>query len=421
MVLLGCSKKEHQDFNKATVYIDKTSGQFRLIRKGEPFYIKGGATSRANLNSLREAGGNTARIYDTVNLKEVLNEAHALGLAVVVDIPLPTFKSSANFYEDGEYFDLARMNIEQTVRLHRDHPALLYWNLGNELYYPYFYKNTNFFERFNELISLIKGIDPNHPVSTTTIGANKLRVLSIHRKSPQLDFISFNSFGTLSQFSSKLKPISSIWTGPHVTSEWGVNGYWETGLTAWGAPVEETSTKKAELIEERYHSYIAEIKKENSFGSFVFYWGYKDEATPTWFSLFGKNGERTESVLRLENIWKETSTLYPGPVVNYLILEGKGAMDNIILPGNQLVEAEIVLPEVKEDYSYNWEVRYESWNELLISRASQIDFFLSNNRVKFLTPIEEGPYRLFVTIGNNSDYIATANIPFYVLNPTNGE
>jgi len=243
-ITVTCKKQDDSEKLSPTVHIEQTETGYRLIRNGEPFYIKGGAASSQYLEELKTAGANTARIYDTINLKETLDRAETLGLAVVVDIPMPKFVNDPEFYENRELFEPMKARVERLVQKHKDHPALLYWNLGNELYYPYFYKITDFYSNFNILIDLIHDIDPNHPISTTTIGANKLRVLSIHRKSPKLDFISFNSFGTLSSFSKRLRPIAPIWSGPHVITEWGVNGPWEAKLTAWEAPIEETSTKK---------------------------------------------------------------------------------------------------------------------------------------------------------------------------------
>lgn len=313
--------------------------------------------------------------------------------------------------------------MERLVEQHRNHPALLYWNLGNELYYPYFYKSTDFHDNFNILIDQIHSLDPNHPISTTTIGANKLRVLSIHRKSPKLDFISFNSFGVLSQFSEKLKPISLIWDGPYAITEWGVNGPWEAELTSWNAPVEETSTKKAEQIKERYYEYMEPLKEENSLGSFVFYWGKKNEVTPTWYSLFGKDKKKTQAVFELEMIWKNRDLPFPGPELEYILLNEKGALENIILIPNSRAEAEVVLPENKiQDLQYSWEIRHESWAEShksFVLENSGIE--TSENKISFDTPEEEGAYRLFVYLFNETEYYATANIPFYVLNPENGE
>lgn len=385
--------------------------------------MQGGAAHVDYLQELKEAGANTARIYDTINLKYTLDTAEELGLAIVVDIPLPQYHKYPEFYEDEALFEEMKAKIKLVVEQHKDHPALLYWNLGNELHYPYFYKRTKFHSNFNVLIDLLHEIDPNHPVSTTTIGANKLLVFSIITKSPQLDFISFNSFGTLSEFEKKLRPLSPIWTGPYAITEWGVNGGWEAQTTAWQVPREETSTKKAEQIKQRHQDFIAPLATKNSLGSFIFYWGQKDEVTPTWYSLFGSGKLKTQPVYELSKIWNGSTEAYPGPELDYVMLNGKGALESVIVsPGTQ-VEVEVFLPKDQiQDLEYTWELRHESWDNRLRSfLVEEMKFKKNETKALFQAPNEDGPYRVFVYLSNGSDYIATANFPFYVLNPDNGE
>lgn len=381
--------------------------------------MDGAAAGSNYLKELREAGANTARIYDTINLKATLDEAQKLNLAVVVDIPLPKYDRTPEFYENDEKFSLIYKSVEALIKNYKDHPALLYWNLGNEIFYPYLYNTTSFYKKYNSLIDLIHQTDPNHPVSTSTIGANKLEVVSITLRSPELDFISFNSFGTLSRFKEKLYPITPIWNGPHVITEWGVNGPWEALETSWGAPIEETSTKKAQQIVERYHQYIEPLKENNSIGNFVFYWGQKNEVTPTWYSLFHNNQLKSQAVFELEKIWKGKKGSFPGPILDYLLMDGKGALDNVILIPSSTVTAEIFFPEVSvADYTFHWELRHESWYDYLKSRTVPgVKFDQQDHKVQFGVPGSEGPYRLHLTITNNTGYFASANIPFYVLAP----
>ncbi len=422
LILSGCKKEISPDTPKPTVHVVNSKGKFQLIRNGEPFYIKGGAAHPDYLKELKAAGANTARIYDTISLTETLDEALELGLAVVVDIPFPKFVNDPYFFEDDNYFIPLKGRVERVVQQHKDHPALLYWNLGNEIYYPYFYTPTRFYKNYNILIDLIHNIDPNHPVSTVTIGANKLRVLSIHRKSTELDFVSFNSFGVLSQFSSKLKPIKPIWAGPHVITEWGVNGPWEAQLTKWEVPIEETSTKKAEQIKERYHNYLAPLKEENSFGSFIFYWGKKNEVTPTWYSLFGNDKLKSQGVFEMEKIWKNQNLKYTGPKLEYILLNGRGAGESIILPPSNSAEVEVINADSQNGpLIFSAEVRFESWNKFGESILVDDSVLMGkDNRIIFKTPEKEGPYRIFVYLTDGSEYYATANIPFYVLNPGDG-
>lgn len=420
---MGCKNQNEKGANKPLVYVKENDSGYQLIRNGKPFYIKGGAAKPDYLQELKAAGANAARIYDTINLAQTLDHAHKLGLAIVVDIPLPEYKNNPYYFEKDEYFLPMKQGVERIVRQHKDHPALLYWNLGNELFYPYFFKNTKFFTNFNILIDLIKEIDPNHPVSTVTIGSNRVRILSIHRKSPQLDFISSNSFGSLGDFSKRIESLSLFWQGPHVISEWGSNGVWEVGKTYWDAPFEETSTKKAEQIKQRHQDYIDPLEENNSLGSFVFFWGQKDEHTPTWFSLFREDKKKSQAIFELSNIWKNTQLKYDGPLLDSILLDNQGIPHSIILLPNSVAESEIFYPnKASADYRIQWELRYESWvnyEESVI--VENIEFQTNGKKTTFITPKEEGAYRLFLYLTNDSEYFATANIPFYVLNPLDEE
>ncbi len=418
----ACDEKQCAN-HSATVHFEKTGDDYTLIRNGEPFYIKGAGAEPEYLEELSEAGANTARIYDTLYLKRTLDKAYSLGLAIAVDIPIPKYYDDSKYYEKREYFLMVKEMVRNIVSKYSNHPALLYWNLGNEIYYPYIYKTTKFYSNYNELIDLIHELDPNHPVSTSTIGANKYRVLTIITKSPQLDFISFNAFGNLSRFSEKLKPISSIWDGPHVISEWGVNGPWESDFTTWEAPIEESSTKKAEQIKQRYYDFIEPIKNKGSLGSFVFFYAQKNEYTPTWYSFFGRNKLKTQAVFELKNIWKNENENFPGPELDYILLNKKGANRSIVLQPQTIAHAEVKLPDSKEQkLNFHWEIRPESWYETSESRMpTNIQFNKNGKEVSFETPSEEGPYRIFLYLTDDTEYYATANIPFYVLNPGNEE
>lgn len=330
-------------------------------------------------------------------------------------IEAPSFlKTKKNF---KRYKDVSLL-----VSKHKNHPALLYWNLGNEIYYPYLYNTTNFYINYNSLIDLIHDVDNNHPVSTSTIGANKLEVVSIITRSPSLDFISFNSFGIISTFRDRLRPITPVWNGPHVITEWGVNGPWEAKETSWGVPIEETSTKKAEQMVYRHMKYINPLRKNNSLGSFVFYWGQKNEVTPTWYSLF--DGRlKSESVFRLGELWNGKSLTFPGPQIDYILLEDKGAADNIVLSPGEKVEAVAKhLNSFSPTYIYHWEVREESWYSYKISKPlAPNKFSIVDSTLTFTAPETPGPYRLHLKITNNTGYFASANIPFYVLQPSHEE
>lgn len=416
----ACQKFTPNKESSATVYVQKTERGYQLIRNNTPFIIKG-AAGDGHLAELREAGGNTIRLYDTIDLRTHLDAAHDAGLAAIVDIPLPKYGDGSHFYSRD--ISLERKQIADLVKNHKDHPALLYWNVGNELYYPTAYSQTKFFDSFNSLVRLVKEVDPNHPVSTAIIGGNRRRLASVALKSPDLDLISMNSFGNLTHLKDRLEPIRLIWNGPFVISEWGVNGPWEEAETSWGAPIEHNSSKKAAILEARYHSEI--MDDPNLLGSVVFFWGSKQERTPTWFSIFSPEGHKSEAFYTLQSLWKQKPTeAYLGPRANVIRINGKTSRENVILSAGKIFQAELESTHPSRDtVMYHWEIRKEAWAEVEEEQAPEIDLIKESDqdKISFKTPEEEGPYRLYVYLTDGKQHFSTTNIPFYVLNPKDGQ
>ena len=76
--------------------------------------------------------------------------------------------------------------------------------------------------------------------------------MSLHRHN--LDFLAFNFFGGVNSMDMRIGQLAPFWKGPFLASEWGINGPWEAReTTSWGAPVEQTSTRKAMIYRERYN------------------------------------------------------------------------------------------------------------------------------------------------------------------------
>ena len=351
-MLFGCNRDTFHEDTQALVHIKKKDKGYLLIRNGKPFYIKG-AAGTGHLKELKTSGANTVRLYDTIHLKQKLDSASNIGLAVIVDIPLPQNRGyNAKFY--NEDFDQIKIKIKNLILEYKDHPALLYWNLGNEILYPDFFRRTNFFDDFNSLIEIIKSIDKNHPVSTSIIGGTRRRMASIAIKSPKLDFLSINSFGNINELKGKMESLSYVWDGPYVISEWGINGPWEEDATTWGAPIEKSSTEKASITRQRYKA--SALKSPKCLGSVYFYWGNKQESTPTWYSIFSQDGYKTQVFNELTNFWKQDGVLYKGPVIAHALLANKTASENIILTPNEKVSMK-VLADTSGNNDYVWKLK----------------------------------------------------------------
>lgn len=418
--------RQQQPNTSARVFISRTANGFELIRNGNPFRIKG-ASGYGRIRELAAYGGNTLRVYDTVNLGVVLDEAEQHGISIIADIPILPFDKHFNYYRDTSENSKLRSAVRELVKRHRNHPALLFWNLGNEVEYPLVFSENDFIRTFNELIDLIHKEDPDHPVSTTVTFPSKREILSMRYHSPELDLIGFNVFGNIKNLDRELSRIE-ILLGPFpfYVSEWGHDGPWEAQSTNWAAPIEPTSTKKMEQLGERYQLLMTQTKA-NNLGTLAFYWGDKLENTPTWFSTFYDGYKKSEELRTLEHLWKNAAGTAPALGLNYMLIDGLGAPSSLIYEPEQRRTARLVFHDYHcRKLNIHWEVTREAWDRRQwgegkksqsIQNAIQL---AAGDSVIFTTPVTEGPYRIFAYVSDSLGYTATANIPFYVLNRKHG-
>lgn len=417
---ISCSKTERQNTFK-TVYIENTDDGYRMIRNNEPFFIKG-ASGNSFSNELKVAGGNTVRIYDTTGLKSSLDRLDSLGLAAVVDIYLPKYNVERDtFYNNSRHMAQLKTKLSKFVTEHKDHPALLFWMLGNEVYYPNLFSN-DFVPIYNDLIKVLHETDKNHPVSTTISSAGLKKVPGILLKSPELDFISINDFGALHDFEYD-KDLLFFWQEPYLIAEWGIHGPWEVNQTEWMAPIELSSSQKAETLRHNYLNYIKPIDDGRFLGSLIFYWGQKQERTHTWFSLFSQDGKKTQAVHEMRNLWNSKNSRFEGPQIETMKLDSKKAGDNIYLETDREYGAEVNLQSTGKSklWTATWQIKPENWyispNDVE-KEPETIEGLIGDynqRRITFKSPSLAGPYRLFVKIEDSNGYIANANIPFYAI------
>lgn len=418
----------------ATVFIKRSENGFTLINKGKPFCING-AAGNSFFRELSETGGNTIRLYDTINLQNALEEATKNNLLVIIDIPIPAY-GIYNYLDENEN-RILKQKVKELIQKYRNHPALLMWNLGNEVNYPEFHwkeliksnpSKKRFIKNFNDLIDIVKSEDSNHPVSTSKWNIKLSNYFSFKILSPDIDLVSYNIFGDTKNINSKLKQYDFFFgSSPFYISEIGSDGWWtgESRFTSWWSPIEQSSSKKAEQVNIRYNHIV---NNSNCLGSCIFYWGNKFECTHTWYSLFNEN-YKSEVVLEIEELWKKTYRKPKLIGLEYMLIEGMGAYDNLIFEPRVLKNTELVFNVNETDsIKIKWEVYpdvwFQGWNEekynkKLLNPPSPINcvVMIQNNTAAFVTPKEEGPYRIFAYIFNNKGYFASVNTPFYVLNP----
>lgn len=418
-IMISCSTTPPEPRRARTVYVAETAQGFTLIRNSLPFKIKGAAGSAKHIKSLAEAGGNTLRVYDTTNLKSVLNEALVNNIAVVVDIPLASYQSS--YYKSQLARDSTVIKIKNLVNAHKDHPALLVWMLGNELRYPSDFflddRQQSYIAFFNTLVNQIHQLDPNHPVSTSIASIEKKKIFNLMRKSPELDFISINIFGQIYEMESEIDKLSLFWKGPYLISEWGAEGPWTNRRTFWNAAIEYNDAEKALEIQKIYNQYL-QSSSSRSLGDLVFYWGEKQESTHTWFSLLDSTGRKSNMAYSIARYFQGAKVEFnKGPMIESMALNTRDRWANIILEPSSLCSAKIEHQPL-DSLNIKWEIMAEGWNVIENKKETRPESYPlvgNSDHITFQAPEQEGPYRLFVYLYDTHDNFTSANIPFYVL------
>ena len=396
------------------VEIRKTATGYTFIRNGQPYFVKGaGGTSETE--ALKVAGGNSFRTWGTSNGAAHLDQAEKLGLTVTMGLDVARERHGFN-YDDATAVKKQLEKLREEVRKYKDHSALLAWGIGNELNLDY--KNPKVWEAVNDIAKMIHEEDPNHPATTMLAGINQKEIDHIKAKCPALDFLSVQVYGGLAKVPQQLQ--TTGWNGPYLVTEWGPTGHWECPKTSWGAPVEETSTEKAQVYKTRYEASI--LKDKNCLGSYVFLWGQKQERTPTWYGLFTEAGETTEVFDVMQYEWSGKWPQNRAPSISSLKIDGKSARSSIHLnPQEKYLIALSVSDPDNDKLTVRWELLPEATDlgqggdkESRPVAIPDMVMASSLTSAMLTVPTNLGAYRLFVYVSDGHNHVATANIPFFV-------
>jgi hypothetical protein len=402
----------------AKVTIEQKNGNFRLLRNGKPYFIKG-AVGSDYLEKLKQYGGNSIR---TNSKPEILDKAHGLGLTALVNLPVRAERDGMD-YDNAAAVKQQHEKVLDIVRKTKDHPAVLLWALGNELDFIQAnvkdHYNIKVWDAVNALALEIHRIDPNHPIMTVVGSIDQDKMNDLLKRAPALDLLGINEYGDLGKIPTWLRKYG--WKKPYAVTEWGPTGFWQVPKTPWKAPIEETSSMKADKYKERYEQTIAG-DKAMCIGSFVFLWRQHQERTHTWFGMFDAEGRETEAIDVMHYEWTGKWPPNRTPRLDSLKIGSQTAYQGVYLAPNQTYTGQVwVRDPEKETLVYHWEILQEGTNFPYggngEKRPPAIPDLIPDpkqSQISFRSPTEEGAYRIFVYAYDGHQNWATANIPFYV-------
>jgi hypothetical protein len=401
------------------VWLEGKNGQYTLKKEGQPFFIKG-ASGHGHYRELAQAGANTLRVYDTVGLGAVLDSAYSHGLMVIADLPIPASQHQ-DFYRDTAKTAALKLALFGVVAQHQQHPALLLWNFGNEVNFGLEPGRRAFYRFYNQTLADLKGLDPHHPFSSSLTTYRRRELLGTRLRVRGLDMLGFNSFGQIINQERNLKRFAWVWKGPYLLTEWGVNGYWESGFTSWRAPLELSSPYKCFQVAEHYQRNMPH-GDPRFLGHCFFYWGTHHESTPTWFGAFDAAGRETPLYAALAALWQGDSVPLPSIPLEGVSINGIYPNKDVFAKPGQPMYAQIALYEGRDSaFTVRWELRPEDWYSARWPYGPEsrpLNWEAEPFRqqgVKFSAPEREGPYRLYAYLSDRHGLTLTANSPLYVV------
>lgn len=422
---LSCNNKvddklASDDKKPVKVELVKNDHKYMLLRHGKPYFIKGAGATINKISVLAKSGANSCRTWSTemhgYNAGMYMDSAMKYGLTVTMGLGINKERKGFD-YNDTAAVTKQFENIQNEVLKYKDHPALLVWGIGNELNLNA--TNPKVWDAVNAIAKFIKEVDPNHPTTTMLAGISKKEIDEISKRCPDLDFISIQMYGDLPNLQKRIE--DSGYDGPYMVTEWGATGHWEVARTKWDVAIEQTSKEKAAAFIQRYKVAI-ESDMDRCLGSYVFFWGQKQERTPTWYGVFTEDGRSMETVDAMYFIWNNEWPKNRAPQLDSLRLNGLSAYDNVTLEKSMTYPAQVFIHNFENDaVMYSWEVMHES-NDLGMggdheSKPKTCEGLIKNGNsknIKLLAPKEKGAYRLFVYATDVHNKVATANIPFFV-------
>ena len=419
-VLAPCVFAASPPRNPASVAIAGTHEGYQLLVNGKPFRVQGGGLEAGSQEQLAARGGNAFRTWRTDNGSElgesVLDRAAANGLMVAMGIEIGRERHGFD-YNDPSAVARQFARVRAEVLRHKDNPALLLWIVGNELNLES--RNPRVWNAVNKIAQWIHQVDPNHPVMTTLAGFDAEVGGLLKARAPALDLIGIQLYGDIEKLPEKLK--AAAWTGPYIVTEWGPTGHWEVPTTTWGAPIEDDSTRKAQLLIERYQRFIAADERQ-CLGSFVFLWGQKQERTPTWYGLFLDSGEATAGVDAMQLLWTGAWPANRSPSITPIRIDGRAAESSVVLVPGQSYPAQVEAADPDGDaLSYRWTILHESAAKTSGGDREDVPDTVNteltasaDGEVQFKAPVEAGYYRLLATVLDGQGHAAHANFPFAV-------
>ncbi len=392
-----------------TVELIERDHEWWVLNDGQAIKLHGaGVASQQSylLDYLASKGGVVTRTWGTNNIGDYLDRAHRNGIGVIVGFWMG-HECHGFDYSDPKQVADQEEKAQKAIRKYRDYPAVVMWSIGNEMESGA--KDPDLvYQALSDLVAAVKEEDDRRPVITVVADITKDKIKRLNRIVPWLDGLGINSYGGIKTLGRRVTEYG--WEKPFIVTEYGPRGAWAAKKTSWKAPIEPTSSRKAVQYGDGFDAIAAHPQ---CVGTIAFIWGWKAEATPTWYGMFLKDGSRLGAVDVLQERWTGKAPRRRAPLIKSLVWPGDPSEVTSGAPID--LSAEVASKET-DLLTYSWSlIRESEYRKEKMDGNLTFEMETQGSTVSFSAPAEAGAYRLSVIVGSRRRTAATANIPFRVV------
>ena len=234
-------------------------------------------TIDADMTVLKDLGVNTIRTWGTDEKSVIIfDAAQRHGIKVMAGIwmrhgrPGAEGDDSFNWISDKNGIQAQWDDAIDTVKRYKDHPAILFWGVGNEVFLNMAtdQEKVSYAKFLGKLCKEIKKLAPQQLIASScawTIG-----VPYWEKYCPDIDVYGVNSYGPgVGALQDALRDLNV--TKPYVLTEFGARGEWDAPKDNNGLKLEPTDQEKWDTHTIGWKEWIE--GKDQCLGGFVFNYG----------------------------------------------------------------------------------------------------------------------------------------------------
>ena len=397
-----------QDKYIPTVELIERNDQWWVLRDGQTIKLHGASVPTQQLhllNYLANKGGVVTRTWGTNNIGDYLDRAEQNGVGVIVGFWMGHERQGFD-YADKKQVAEQLVKAKQAVRKYRDHPAVMMWSIGNEMESGA--KNPDLvYHALSDLVAVVKDEDKRRPVITVVAEITKDKIEKLNRIVPWLDGLGINSYGGIRSLGKRVSEYG--WKKPFIVTEYGPRGSRDSRKTEWNAPIEATSSQKAAQYGA---SFDAVALHDQCVGTVAFIYGWKPEATPTWYGIFLEDGSRLGAVDVLQQRWSGKPPNRRAPVIKSLVWPGDASA---VEAGSRIELSADVVSREPDRLVFEWTLITETAFQTEKEVVDLSGFIAAEGPTATITvPSKVGAYRVSVIVRSRRRSAATANVAFRV-------